>query len=600
MRMAASLRGIDLVEGAAVAEVLGLRLGPAAEILDRHQMQRLEARGILGRGLRAVPGAVEVLERQRLRLGAVEVFEIGIGQRALRVGLDVGIDHRNRRLGEDRDRGHDDVESIGAKLLFGQPGLVLPGEQHIADAALRKGRGRAARAGVEHRDMAEEIADEGLRVLSVLLGPGPGGQVVPARPARGLRIGGDDLDAVLHQIAPVVDALRIALAHQEDDGRGIGRGIVRQPPLPVGRQLAGRGDLVDVGGKREGHDLRVEPVDHRPGLRPRAAVRDLDLRRLVALRDPPVGEQLVVIAVEFAGRIVADVEQRLGGLRGLRRHGKGRERQRQRRHRGARRPHQVHRKSGEDLAAGGDGDAPVGMRLDELALCAEAAGELDRSEHASLLSCRAPCPFTLITTEIVVICNGKNSPYFIVILENDSPAQDVATGRSAARSFTSVQEDAGSARRQRLRQDLLRHRRGVQHVLERERFDQHEIGPVELGEDAPDPAAVLVGTVVAALVGLARQAGQGRDRPVDHPQQIRDRHLRRFLDQRIAARPATGRGDIAGVAQLKQDVLEKALRRTGARRDLLDAQRLALGGLLVAQHHQRLQRIFHLLRNHVP
>ena len=51
-------------------------------------------------------------------------------------------------------RRHDDLELVGAEFVERQEGLVLPGEQHVADAALGEGGGRAARAGVEHRDVA--------------------------------------------------------------------------------------------------------------------------------------------------------------------------------------------------------------------------------------------------------------------------------------------------------------------------------------------------------------------------------------------------------------------------------------------------------------
>ena len=56
--------------------------------------------------------------------------------------------------------GIDDVELVGAEFVERQEGLVFPGEQHVADAALGEGRGRAARAGVEHRNVREELGDE--------------------------------------------------------------------------------------------------------------------------------------------------------------------------------------------------------------------------------------------------------------------------------------------------------------------------------------------------------------------------------------------------------------------------------------------------------
>ncbi len=112
----------------------------------------------------------------------------------------------------------------------------------------------------------------------------------------------------------------IALAHQEHDRRGVGRGIVRQPLLPVGRDLARLGgDRVDVGGERQRHDVGLQPVDHRARLRAGAAVRVLDRHRLAGLRLPVGGEGGVDRLIEFARRIVGDVEQRDVGARGGRR-----------------------------------------------------------------------------------------------------------------------------------------------------------------------------------------------------------------------------------------------------------------------------------------
>src|SRR5204862_5407009 len=67
-----------------------------------------------------------------------------------------------------------------------QIGLVLPGDQHVADVALDEGDGRAARAAVEHRHIAEDVAHEVARLLLravFLLRVAPGREIVPARAA---------------------------------------------------------------------------------------------------------------------------------------------------------------------------------------------------------------------------------------------------------------------------------------------------------------------------------------------------------------------------------------------------------------------------------
>ena len=191
--------------------------------------------------------------------------------------------------------------------------LVLPGQQDVALAALGEAGGGAARAGVEHGDVAVEPAEILLRRPVVAAGlaqrPGPGGQVVPAGAAGGLRVRRDDGDAGLRQVAPVADALRIPLPHQEDDGAGIGRAVVRQPSHPVARDQPALGDGVDVVGQRERDDIGRQPIDDRARLPAGPAMRGADAQRLAGAGLPGSGEGGIVLAVEFARRVIADIQQ---------------------------------------------------------------------------------------------------------------------------------------------------------------------------------------------------------------------------------------------------------------------------------------------------
>ena len=290
---------------------------------------------ILGKRARSAGSAdfglarpVEVLGDDLLAGRRVEEIEIGLGHLAGAALVDHLVDQRDRRLGQDREGGHDDLELVGAELLQGQEGLVLPGDQHVADGALGEGGGRAARAGIEHRHVAVDRLDELARRRLVALGPvelvGPGGEIVPARAARRLGIGRHDRDAVLGEVGPVLDGLGISLAHHEHDGRGVGRGVVGQARLPVGRQALGlAGDGVDVAGQRQGDDVGFQPVDHRARLLARAAVRGADGDLLAGAGLPLLGEGVVQRTIELARGIVRHVgEHDLG--RGLRARGGGR------------------------------------------------------------------------------------------------------------------------------------------------------------------------------------------------------------------------------------------------------------------------------------
>ena len=105
-----------------------LRLLPAAEdVVDRHQLDLREIGDILGVGRFRVARAIEVPGDDRLSLRRVEEFEIGLRLLAGLLGVDIGVNQRNRRLGQDRQARHDDIELVGAEFLQGEEGLVLPG-----------------------------------------------------------------------------------------------------------------------------------------------------------------------------------------------------------------------------------------------------------------------------------------------------------------------------------------------------------------------------------------------------------------------------------------------------------------------------------------
>ena len=219
--------------------------------------------------------------------------------------------------------GRDDLELVLPHLLDQVIRLVLPGEEHVADPALRERDRRSTRARVEHRHVLVERADEllDLRLVAaeLLLRPGPRRQVVPARAARGLGVRRHHAGPRLGEVAPVLDAARVALAHDEHDGRRVGRRVVGQALLPAALDAARvLGDGVDVERQRQRRDVGLEAVDDRARLLARSAVRLVDVDRLPGLLLPLRRERLVDVLVQLARRIVGDVQQLDLRLRGPR------------------------------------------------------------------------------------------------------------------------------------------------------------------------------------------------------------------------------------------------------------------------------------------
>ncbi len=101
-----------------------------------------------------------------------------------------------------------------------------------------------------------------------------------------------------------MNLLRVAFAHQEDDGRRVRRRVVRQAFYPVFLNAPAFGDGVNVIGQRQRHHVGLDAVDHRGRLFAGTAVR-LSHRHLVAgFRLIVLAECRVVSLIELTRRIV--------------------------------------------------------------------------------------------------------------------------------------------------------------------------------------------------------------------------------------------------------------------------------------------------------
>ncbi len=139
----------------------------------------------------------------------------------------------------------------------------------VADAVVGKGGGGIGRARAEHRHVLVELLDVIARLVlraAAANDRAPCGQQAELAVAGGLRARRDDRDVRTDEIGPVVDVLRVSLADDEDDGRGVGLRVVRQPLCPAVGDETVLVQRLDIGGKREGHDIGRKPVDHRAGL----------------------------------------------------------------------------------------------------------------------------------------------------------------------------------------------------------------------------------------------------------------------------------------------------------------------------------------------
>ena len=140
----------DLIEYATIREMRFLCPLPATKhFINRHQFRRRE----LLRELRSdfeIARAIAMFRGDCLTFGGVNKFKIHLSDFARAAFIDNLVNHAHRRLGEDRQRWRDQLKSVRTELLDRKIGFVFPCDEHVANAALNKGGGRAARARVKH------------------------------------------------------------------------------------------------------------------------------------------------------------------------------------------------------------------------------------------------------------------------------------------------------------------------------------------------------------------------------------------------------------------------------------------------------------------
>ena len=127
-----------------------------------------------------------MLRRHFLALWSVEEPKIGLGGGAGAALVNDSIHDGYRRLGQNADRGNNDLDPAPC-LGLSQVRLVLPGKKDVAHATLHEGIGGSPGPRIEHGHIRKESRDELTRrlVAATRLPPcvSPGGQVVPPRAA---------------------------------------------------------------------------------------------------------------------------------------------------------------------------------------------------------------------------------------------------------------------------------------------------------------------------------------------------------------------------------------------------------------------------------
>ena len=101
-----------------------------------------------------------------------------------------------------------------------------------------------------------------------------------------------------------MDLFRVAFTYQENDGRGVGRGVIRQAFDPVFVDTATLGDRVNIVGQRQGHHVGFNTVDDGGRLLARTTVRLANHDIVAGFLLPVCRKRFVVLFIQFTRRVV--------------------------------------------------------------------------------------------------------------------------------------------------------------------------------------------------------------------------------------------------------------------------------------------------------
>ncbi len=262
---------------------------------------------------------VVVVSNDGLRLRAIEIVQVRLRRLLRAVGLHVLIDPCHRELRQDVDFRHHDFKPLGLILLTNGVYFRFKGDQYVTEATLNEGGGGPTAAGIKHLNVFQELRHKlfGFCLIAAVsfICRAPCCQIGITGVTGCFRIREDQLHVRAHQIAPVVDIFRVALAHQERHCGVERRAVVRQTALPVrGDQLAFVMQDLHVGNLVIGHHVCFEPLQNGQSLLGGARMGLLDRQRVAAVLFRPLllkgwikgGKQLardVIRAVEQLGRL---------------------------------------------------------------------------------------------------------------------------------------------------------------------------------------------------------------------------------------------------------------------------------------------------------
>ena len=179
---------------------------------------------------RLINRSVVILSNQLLRFIGIQIFQISFCGICVIVFFYIFIYNSNRRLRQDTDARRYNLVIIRV-VPYRKKRFIFPGDQHIPLPVFHEGSCGTSGSGIQNQDIFVKLLDKGFHLCLVavifLIGISPGCHVIPAGTTGSFRVRCDHSHAILCQVIPVVDVLRISLPYQKYNGGSIRSTVIR-------------------------------------------------------------------------------------------------------------------------------------------------------------------------------------------------------------------------------------------------------------------------------------------------------------------------------------------------------------------------------------
>ena len=260
---------------------------------------------------RLINRPIVILRDQLLSFIGIQIFQICFRSFCIIMLFHIFIYNSNGWLCQDTDARRYDLVIIRI-VPYRKKRFIFPGDQHITLSVFHKRSGGTSCSGIQNQDIFVKLLNKSLHLYLVavifLIGISPGCHVIPAGTSGSFRVRCDHSHAILCQVIPVVDVLRIFLPHQKYNSGSIRSTVIRIFIDPAIVDQTGILDGINVIFQGKCGYICRKSVGNLKCLLAGTSMRLDHIHTLAGFFFPVICKDLIVFLIKFSGWIIGHID----------------------------------------------------------------------------------------------------------------------------------------------------------------------------------------------------------------------------------------------------------------------------------------------------